>query len=266
MPTPRRTAAALASVLLLGVAPAARAADADAPKPPTAEPAASKSAAPESYDQILADYQAAGQAFNDAYRVAANDAERQKLFSEKYPDPEKYAARFVDFARARPDDPRAADAVLWAATQTFRGDAHDAALRLLADKYAASDKLGRACQRLAYSQSPAAPDVLRAVVEKNPGRDVKGYATYALGQHYMDRDKNAEAEKLFEEVVAKYGDVAGGPRGTLGQAARSQLFEIRNLAVGMVAPEIEGEDVDGNRFKLSDYRGKVVVLDFWGDW
>lgn len=32
------------------------------------------------------------------------------------------------------------------------------------------------------------------------------------------------------------------------------------------APDIIGEDVDGKEFKLSDYRGKVVVLDFWGFW
>ena len=38
-------------------------------------------------------------------------------------------------------------------------------------------------------------------------------------------------------------------------------FEIGNRA-----PEIAGEDIDGVKFKLSDYRGKVVVLDFWGDW
>jgi hypothetical protein len=36
--------------------------------------------------------------------------------------------------------------------------------------------------------------------------------------------------------------------------------------VGQTVPEIEGEDIDGQRFKLSDYRGKVVVLDFWGNW
>lgn len=36
--------------------------------------------------------------------------------------------------------------------------------------------------------------------------------------------------------------------------------------VGNQAPEITGEDIDGVAFKLSDYRGKVVVLDFWGDW
>jgi hypothetical protein len=35
---------------------------------------------------------------------------------------------------------------------------------------------------------------------------------------------------------------------------------------GTPAPEIVGEDIDGVPFRLSEYRGKVVVLDFWGDW
>jgi AhpC/TSA family len=33
-----------------------------------------------------------------------------------------------------------------------------------------------------------------------------------------------------------------------------------------LAPEIVGEDIDGKPIKLSDYRGKVVMLDFWGNW
>jgi AhpC/TSA family len=36
--------------------------------------------------------------------------------------------------------------------------------------------------------------------------------------------------------------------------------------VGQAAPEIDGVDIEGVRFKLSNYRGKVVVLDFWGNW
>jgi hypothetical protein len=32
------------------------------------------------------------------------------------------------------------------------------------------------------------------------------------------------------------------------------------------APDIAGTDLDGVDFKLSDYKGKVVMLDFWGDW
>jgi hypothetical protein len=35
---------------------------------------------------------------------------------------------------------------------------------------------------------------------------------------------------------------------------------------GVAAPPTEGTDADGVAFRLSDYRGKVVLLDFWGDW
>ena len=41
------------------------------------------------------------------------------------------------------------------------------------------------------------------------------------------------------------------------------MFEIHHLGVGKEVPEIEGKDQDGKEFKLSDYRGKVVLLDFW---
>jgi len=108
-------------------------------------------------------------------------------------------------------------------------------------------------------------DALRKIVETNPNPTIKGYAAFALGQNLVNHDKSAEAQKVFEDVVAKYGDVKGG-RGTLAEAAKGQLHEIRDLAVGKVAPEIEGQDVEGHPLKLSDYRGKVVVLDFWGDW
>jgi hypothetical protein len=36
--------------------------------------------------------------------------------------------------------------------------------------------------------------------------------------------------------------------------------------LGKQAPEVAGVDADAAKFKLSDYRGKVVLLDFWGNW
>lgn len=80
---------------------------------------------------------------------------------------------------------------------------------------------------------------------------------------YQRKDKNAaqalqEAEATIKEVAAKHAD--------LSKQASDALFELHNLTVGRPAMEIEGEDIDGKKFKLSDYRGKVVVLDFWGHW
>jgi len=85
----------------------------------------------------------------------------------------------------------------------------------------------------------------------------------------QDRAKVArEVETLFVRAAEHYPDVKipvtyFGSGGTVGEKARAELFQIRHLAVGKVAPDIEGEDQDGKPFKLSDYRGKVVLLDFW---
>lgn len=50
------------------------------------------------------------------------------------------------------------------------------------------------------------------------------------------------------EVITRFAAPQGGPE------------------LGTLAPEISGVDIDGIEFKLSDYRGKVVMLDFYGDW
>jgi thiol-disulfide isomerase/thioredoxin len=36
--------------------------------------------------------------------------------------------------------------------------------------------------------------------------------------------------------------------------------------VGQTAPEIDGEDMAGNRMSLTEHRGKVVVVVFWASW
>ena len=54
--------------------------------------------------------------------------------------------------------------------------------------------------------------------------------------------------------------------GTVSAKAESELYEIRNLSVGRETQEIEGPDQDGKPFKLSDYRGKVVLLYFWSQY
>ncbi len=85
------------------------------------------------------------------------------------------------------------------------------------------------------------------------------------------RDPNQltkEAESLFECASSQFGDLttAGDGSDRIGEAARAQLHVIRDLAVGRPAPRIEGQDADGTVFQLSDFRGKIVVLSFSGNW
>jgi hypothetical protein len=88
---------------------------------------------------------------------------------------------------------------------------------------------------------------------KTIGQDVYEYLT-------ADSDPN-ELESV-EGLLDSYVESSS----SLLDKANDQLFMIRNLSPGATVMEIEGVDLDGTEFKLSDYRGKVVFLDFWGDW
>ena len=51
-------------------------------------------------------------------------------------------------------------------------------------------------------------------------------------------------------------------------SGKSSLFgyQYGGLNIGDKAPEFSIESPDGTSFKLSDFKGKVVLLDFWASW
>jgi cytochrome oxidase Cu insertion factor (SCO1/SenC/PrrC family) len=51
-----------------------------------------------------------------------------------------------------------------------------------------------------------------------------------------------------------------------GPVAKVEGPKQNGVNVGNIALEIAGRDMDGKPLKLSDYKGKVVLLDFWGNW
>jgi thiol-disulfide isomerase/thioredoxin len=82
------------------------------------------------------------------------------------------------------------------------------------------------------------------------------------------RLENTGTEPTKEISGVGFGrlNIAQAENTTLGEIATKKLREISNLRVGAPAQEIAGEDIDGKPLRLSDYRGKVVVLDFWANW
>jgi len=67
-------------------------------------------------------------------------------------------------------------------------------------------------------------------------------------------------EPLFEKLTP---DIRDTPE---GKSFREELTRIRNLAVGNNAPDFEVQDMDGKMVRLSDFKGKTVLLDFWASW
>jgi peroxiredoxin len=105
-----------------------------------------------------------------------------------------------------------------------------------------------------------------------PGRAERIELEY--GSWYLKRlqqvDPDAaerEAENLLDELIAKYGNEAGVSGRAESMAADARREQRRLLhAIGRAAPEIVGEDLDGDTLALRETRGKVRVLMFWGHW
>jgi thiol-disulfide isomerase/thioredoxin len=152
-----------------------------------------------------------------------------------------------------------------------RTDAADELLQALADDSPHRTIRGRAALRLAESlaEKSETARLLRAMPELLKHPDVRDKADALEGLAKADADALARrAGDWYARVKDRYADVrvAEEDERTLGPAADGGLFALWNLALGKVAPDIEGGDLDGKKFKLSDYRGKVVVLIFCGHW
>lgn len=245
----------------------------------------------EEHQALVKEWEKAYRDYHNAFAAAKTDEERNKTHAS-FPKP-IFQDRFMELARKYPKDPAIIDSLVWVLVNPWFGPHAEKnyaeAIEILTRDFLQDEKLADACGVLgspinasvsAGGLHPGAERLLRTAMEESPSRKVRGTACFSLAWYLrthsgwrtggMAQQKAdamaAESVRRFEQVVEQFADVKGGGPYTLGRLAEAALFEIRNLAVGKVAPEITGDDLDGASLKLSDYRGKVVVLNFWASW
>ncbi|OWK40924.1 TlpA family protein disulfide reductase [Fimbriiglobus ruber] len=161
---------------------------------------------------------------------------------------------------------------------------------LLRKHHAVRPDLGKLFHSMVQGHDGIGRAFVEEMAEKSPVATVRGQAALAVGWQAkwritqdgemslgfgekltedQRRQMTARAEKYLT-LAATYADapVVFGA-GTVAENARAELAGLRNLPnlmVGKVAPDIEGETIEGTRVKLSDSRGKVTVLVFWATW
>lgn len=230
---------------------------------------------------IEEDYAKARAALLKAHAGPRSEDEQVKFMAQYDQLAAPFAARCVKLAEEHPKDPIAVDALAWVLEHREDGFTPDAdkAARILARHYARDPGIYNVCRCFLRVHAPAAEELLRAILAEHPAEQTRAAACFALAQMLAERaDDEAmhgqnekavatrkDAENHFEQVGRDFADIKiDGEAGK--NAARKDLQELRTLAVGKTAPDIKGKDSSGKNFRLSDYRGKVVVLDFWARW
>jgi hypothetical protein len=153
----------------------------------------------------------------------------------------------------------------------------------LRDHHAESPRIGDLMNMMSYVAwivgDQAVQELLQEVEKRNSDKSIRAGALFnratilfeespfptpwlgaAVGEPASPSAHTEQAIKLFRVVMADYADTE------YAKQASAFIFEAENLQVGMKAPEIAGQDADGKDVRLSQFRGQVVVLDFWGFW
>ena len=86
-----------------------------------------------------------------------------------------------------------------------------------------------------------------------------------LLKDFREIKPSKKSRKNYGEIAIEALEKIKGRQGRSGLGGRSLALGV-GLEPGLVAPPIEGLDTTGSPMRLSAFRGKVVVLDFWGDW
>jgi len=207
----------------------------------------------------------------EAYRAAKTDEERtafrQELGGASWiPEFEALAAELTGTdagARAR----------IWV-LRLSRSDKDAAwkAIQGLLDDSIGSPVMEELAGELRYASYIHGEEKVLSALERlraSPHERVQAISTFISGAIRLESEDEAtrkSARECLETVVSRYGSLAYRGKSTFGAAAGACLFELDHLQIGMKVPDFEAVDENGVSWKLSDYAGKVVVVDFWGAW
>jgi hypothetical protein len=225
-------------------------------------------AASSEYEALLVEFEAAEQQHIEALKQVEDRKQRAAL-RKQHPAFEFYP-RFAELAAAGEGE-----AYLWLIPNARYCGASKAAERELqasqvrelfarhckAPWFEEAVPLANKARKALGEQEHAA--LLLSVTECSELPEVQAAAGFALAQllsRSKESGRQAEGLAWYEQVFTRWPDTR------YGAMARPEFNRARFLRVGGEPLEFSAKTVEGEEFKLSDFRGKVVVLDFWGFW
>jgi peroxiredoxin len=101
-----------------------------------------------------------------------------------------------------------------------------------------------------------------AAAASGQGQRLERNTALTLGEAYFQRLIHAGRYDVARQVCQLIEERAADPAVKSHFAARRERLDM----LGQPAPAIEGTGVDGERVRLEDHRGKVVLIYFWATW
>ena len=236
-------------------------------------------ASPAEAARIKRSFELSAEIWKDKMKLAADPAERQKLMASR-PDPSlsaaelwrqiapslkedwtiPYAAFFLDLTRNLTVIGADGD------TGTAFTEERKLVLEVFAANHTAKPGIAPFSIALAESGDPKSLPLLEKIMAENPEEPTKGIA--ALGAAMMLKGLGDAPEVMKKRLTYLRQAIIMASDQNIGEVSvadivTDELYVIRYLAKGRIAPDLSGADVAGRVIRLSELRGKTVVLLFW---
>lgn len=235
----------------------------------------------EALQLLLSRYQDDRTAYRERVDAAKDPSMISKIVARQEPT-NAYSVAFETLAKANPNSDVELKSLIWTcdssvvagidATKLY--DRKGAAANRLMDRYIDRQEIVDCLDSLVYRTEKPHETAL-ALMDKSPHREVQGRACLLAAQVFerdldlakqMGRSPSEavrrQAIKYYRQAATQYGDVPYWRTSTIGEHAARALNELENLWIGAEAPDIVGQDLDAKPLKLSDLRGKIVILAF----
>jgi TolA-binding protein len=198
---------------------------------------------------------------------AKNEAEQFSKSGRKTDDPNhpnlKWAATFWRYRLKHPGTPATIVATTQALSLLYRSD-RVSEMQAKADTLKLDDAAWEQVINTVFWASIKSKDYsylfakAEALTQSTADPKIKAHARFNVGEAYWRKGDVEQARIAFQTVIAQY------PNSSYVEAAEGNLREIEFLNVGQPAPQFDRTTLDGDPLSLASFKGKVVVLKFWG--
>lgn len=196
-----------------------------------------------------------------------------------------YSKKFYELAEKNPKDGSSCDALIYVLRMTQpskdKDDVGTKALAAIKQDHLKGKSIGRWLGVLA-GRGDEGPEMIQVVIADHPDKKVQVKAVRMMKQLRESMVQAAEKVKDDETLKERIEKARGADfvKNLLANADKyakdvkdyDKLLTEKYAGVfpeikaGKPAPEVECEDLEGKKVKLSDLKGKVVVLDVWATW
>ncbi len=212
-------------------------------------------------------------------QVASTSEERQKIAAER-PDTAAAAKRMWAVIQPNLAEAWTVEPAAWllrlssglvvqdetGAVKPLLAGAAQAIREAAVKHHLASKDLAPLCMAMVAANDPNSLPLLEKIEQESPEKKVQGVAALAIAMLLKDLSDEPEVMRrrltMLRKAIIESSDVEINGV-SVAKMAEDELYIIRFLSKGREAPDLVGTDSGGRPMRLSDHKGKVVVLLFW---